>query len=78
MVAAAAALAVPAVWASPAAAASRPKNVPKNSIEVTVKKVVDANAIDVVTAKGRTVRIGLLEAGNAPSCSGRCVRPGRE
>jgi micrococcal nuclease len=62
MVAAAAALAVPAVWASPAAAASRPKNVPKNSIEVTVKKVVDANAIDVVTAKGRTVRIGLLEA----------------
>ncbi|GLW23902.1 hypothetical protein DI270_026455 [Microbispora triticiradicis] len=40
----------------------RPKTVPKDAVEVTVKKIVDGDALDVVTASGRTVRIGLLEA----------------
>ncbi|GAA4198510.1 thermonuclease family protein [Microbispora amethystogenes] len=40
----------------------RPKTVPKDAVEVTVKKIVDGDALDVVTSSGRTVRIGLLEA----------------
>ncbi|MEU6424404.1 thermonuclease family protein [Microbispora sp. NPDC046973] len=45
---------------------TRPKSVPKDAVQVTVKKVVDGDTADVVTASGRTVRIGLLEA-DAPA-----------
>ncbi|MEV4293376.1 thermonuclease family protein [Microbispora rosea] len=49
---------------------TRPKSVPKDTVQVTVKKVVDGDTADVVTESGRTVRIGLLEA-DAPG-KGAC------
>ncbi|MEU6407626.1 thermonuclease family protein [Microbispora sp. NPDC046933] len=41
---------------------TRPKTVPKDAVQVTVKKIVSGDTADVVTASGRTVRIGLLDA----------------
>ncbi|ETK34829.1 thermonuclease family protein [Microbispora sp. ATCC PTA-5024] len=55
-------LAIPVATAAPAGAATRPKTVPKDAVEVKVKKIVDGDTFDVVTAKGVTVRVGLLEA----------------
>ncbi|MEV4456975.1 excalibur calcium-binding domain-containing protein [Microbispora sp. NPDC049633] len=52
---------------------TRPKTVPKDAVQVTVKKIVDGDTADVVTTSGRTVRIGLLEA-EAPA-KGVCWSP---
>lgn len=49
---------------------TRPKTVPKDAVQVTVKKVVSGDTADVVTSSGRTVRIGLLDA-EAPA-KGAC------
>jgi micrococcal nuclease len=55
-------LTIPVMAAPPAGAATRPQNVPKNAVEVKVKKIVSGDSLDVVTTKGVTVRVGLLEA----------------
>ncbi|GAB3148043.1 thermonuclease family protein [Microbispora hainanensis] len=55
---------------TPKTTAARPKGVPKDTVQVTVKKILDGDTADVVTASGRTVRIGLLEA-DAPA-KGAC------
>jgi micrococcal nuclease len=55
---------------TPKTTTARPKGVPKDTVQVTVKKILDGDTADVVTASGRTVRIGLLEA-DAPA-KGAC------
>ncbi|GIH62207.1 thermonuclease family protein [Microbispora siamensis] len=62
--------AAPKTTKTTTAKAPRPKTVPKDAVQVTVKKVVDGDTADVVTVSGRTVRIGLLEA-DAPA-KGAC------
>ncbi|MBP2708380.1 thermonuclease family protein [Microbispora sp. RL4-1S] len=59
---ASAVLLAPLAAAVPASAATRPATVPKEAVEVKVKKILDGDGFDVVTAKGATVRVGLLEA----------------
>ncbi|MFC0866293.1 excalibur calcium-binding domain-containing protein [Sphaerimonospora cavernae] len=56
------AIAVPLAAASPATAGTRPKSVPKDAVEVTVKKVIDGDQFEVTTSKGATVRVRLRDA----------------
>lgn len=57
-----AALAAPAAATVLEETAVRPEFVPKDAVQVTVKKVINGDTIEVTTSEGATVRVGLLEA----------------
>lgn len=59
---ASAAFAAPAAATVTEKAAAWPESVPEDAVQVTVKKIIDGDTIEVTTAEGRTVRVGLLEA----------------